>query len=155
MVKGLVVKVLQDNLGDYIDGLTPENFEMQIFGGSITLENVGLKREGMDSLNLPITINSGFVQRLSVQIPWSNLSSKPVVVTIEDVFVVATPKDPDQSREAIAKLVKARMEAKMKEISTRDVLRRAANSRGPGDPTGPLGTPSRTPGTLSGLAKMR
>ena len=29
------------------------------------------------------------------------------------------------------------------------VLDRAANSRGPGGPTGPLGTPSRTPWTLS------
>ena len=32
---------------------------------------------------------------------------------------------------------------------------RAANSGGPGVPTGPLGTPFRTPGALSGLTKTR
>ena len=32
---------------------------------------------------------------------------------------------------------------------------RAANSRGPGGPVRPLGTPFRTPGTLSGLTKMQ
>ena len=35
-----------------------------------------------------------------------------------------------------------------------EVLLRAANSKGPGGPTGPLRTPSRAPGALSGLTRM-
>ncbi len=31
------------------------------------------------------------IGKLSAEIPWSNIYTKPVVVTIEDVFVLATP----------------------------------------------------------------
>ncbi|EPS41948.1 hypothetical protein H072_4103 [Dactylellina haptotyla CBS 200.50] len=43
-------------------------------------------------MKLPLNVSEGHLGRLTLQIPWSNLKNKPVKVTIEDVFLLATPK---------------------------------------------------------------
>ncbi|KAK6533217.1 hypothetical protein TWF281_007367 [Arthrobotrys megalospora] len=51
-----------------------------------------MKLKALDQMKLPLNVSEGHLGRLTLQIPWSNLKNKPVKVTIEDVFLLATPK---------------------------------------------------------------
>jgi len=51
-----------------------------------------LKREALDKLNLPVAVYQGYLGKLELQIPWTNLKQQPVVVTICDMFILAGPR---------------------------------------------------------------
>jgi len=37
-------------------------------------------------------VHDGYLGKLELQIPWTNLKQQPVVVTISDLFILAGPK---------------------------------------------------------------
>ena len=72
------------------------------------MENLQLKAEALDFLELPIKVMRGrayfhtrdslvkyhaigFVGKLRLQVPWSRLKSEPVILMLEDVFLIAGP----------------------------------------------------------------
>ena len=93
MAKRLLLNILVDVLGDYIEGLTEENLKVGVWSGNIELKNLSLNRSILNKLNLPITINHGSVQSLVVNIPWTALESNPVKVFIDGVFLLVGPVD--------------------------------------------------------------
>jgi hypothetical protein len=62
MAKQLLLNVLTDTLGKYIEGLVPENLKLGVWAGSIELNNIRLKAGCVDDLNLPIVVRSGNIQ---------------------------------------------------------------------------------------------
>ena len=44
-----------------------------------------------DDLDLPVTIKSGHLGKLTLKIPWKNLYSAPVEATIEGLYVLVVP----------------------------------------------------------------
>ena len=92
--------------------------------GTITQENLRLKQEALASLNIPVTIRSGYLKRFHVDVPWSHLSSRPVVVEIEDVFIIATPNSSGTSHADVVELVRATIKSKLQDIITWDAIRR-------------------------------
>lgn len=45
----------------------------------------------MKDLNLPIQVKAGFLGQLVLKVPWKNITSRPTLVVIEDVYLVAVP----------------------------------------------------------------
>lgn len=45
----------------------------------------------MKELNLPIQVKAGFLGQLVLKVPWKNITSRPTLVVIEDVYLVAVP----------------------------------------------------------------
>ena len=138
MAKAILLKVLNDNLGAYIEGLTSENLHTQVFGGEIELRHARLKPDGLDSLQLPINIDASHLGRLTISIPWSTLSSAPVVVTIHDIFLVCSPKGPERLSKAeldaaAKKMVKECVDAKRKAIEDAEALRQLGGGEEEGD----------------------
>eukprot|EP00727_Mastigamoeba_balamuthi_P013170 m51a1_g8476 hypothetical protein (937) ;mRNA; r:503405-507339 len=78
MFEGLLSDLLQRFLGEYVQDLNKEQ--------------LNLKGEALDSLNLPITVKHGVLGKLELSVPWKNLSSKPVIVSIDHVFLLAVPR---------------------------------------------------------------
>lgn len=93
MAKRLLVNILVDVLGNYVDGISSENLKLGVWSGKIELQNLQLKKTALDSLNLPVSISHGTLSKLHVRIPWTSLESKPVKIIIEDVFLQAGPED--------------------------------------------------------------
>eukprot|EP01114_Cavostelium_apophysatum_P004048 TRINITY_DN1418_c0_g1_i1.p1 TRINITY_DN1418_c0_g1~~TRINITY_DN1418_c0_g1_i1.p1 ORF type:complete len:3212 (-),score=1062.70 TRINITY_DN1418_c0_g1_i1:26-9661(-) len=91
MFEGLVSDQLIKYLGQYIKNLNKENLKIGIWGGDVILENLELKEEALNSLNLPFGVKKGFLGKLKLKVPWKNLKSQPVIVLIENVFLVAQP----------------------------------------------------------------
>lgn len=70
MAKQLLLNILGDVLGNYVDGLSVENLKLGVWSGKIELHNLQLKRTALDGLNLPISVSHGSLKNLIVRIPW-------------------------------------------------------------------------------------
>jgi vacuolar protein sorting-associated protein 13A/C len=91
MIEGLVTALLSRFLGDFVNGLEKENLRIGILSGDVTLENLELKKEALQNFDLPITIKTGFLGRLHLSIPWQNLGSRPAIIRLERIYLVAGP----------------------------------------------------------------
>lgn len=91
MFESLVATLLNRFLGSYIEDFDPKQLNIGIWSGDVKLKNLRLKKESLDKFKLPIDVKFGHLGELTLQIPWSNLKSKPVKVIIEDVYLLASP----------------------------------------------------------------
>ncbi|PNH66081.1 hypothetical protein VD0001_g8276 [Verticillium dahliae] len=93
MLEGLVAGLLNRFLGMYVNNFDPKQLKVGIWSGDVKLRNLQLRKEALDQLKLPINVLEGHLGELTLIIPWSNLSGAPVKVFIEDVFLLASPKE--------------------------------------------------------------
>jgi vacuolar protein sorting-associated protein 13A/C len=93
MLEGLVSSLLNRFLGMYIRNFDPGQLKVGIWSGDVKLRDLELRKEALDQLKLPINVVEGHLGQLTLTIPWSNLRGQPVKVFIEDVYVLAAPKE--------------------------------------------------------------
>lgn len=93
MLEGLVANLLNRFLGMYVQNFDAKQLNVGIWSGDVKLRNLELRREALDQLRLPLNVVQGHLGQLTLQIPWSNLRGKPVKVDVEDVFLLAAPKE--------------------------------------------------------------
>ena len=82
MFESLVANILNRFLGSYIENFDPKQLNIGIWSGDVKLKNLRLKKESLDKFKLPLDVKFGHIGELTLQIPWSNLKSKPVKVII-------------------------------------------------------------------------
>ncbi|KAA8648687.1 hypothetical protein EYZ11_008781 [Aspergillus tanneri] len=93
MLEGIVANLLNRFLGIYVKNFDAKQLNIGIWSGDVKLRNLELRREALDQLHLPLNVVEGHLGELTLSIPWSNLRGKPVKVDIEDVFLLAAPKE--------------------------------------------------------------
>lgn len=121
MLEGLVANLLNRFLGIYVKNFDAKQLNIGIWSGDVKLRNLELRREALDQLRLPLNVVEGHLGQLTLSIPWSNLRGKPVKVDIEDVYLLAAPKedaDYDHSEED-----KRAHTLKMERIESAEILR--------------------------------
>ncbi len=59
MLEGQVAFYLNKYLGNYVYGLDPQSLKISVFKGDVQLNNLHLKPEALNALNLPITWRQG------------------------------------------------------------------------------------------------
>src|SRR3546814_19890387 len=91
MAKRLLVNVLLDVFGDYVEGLTEDNLKIGVWSGKLSLHNLALNRDTFQKLALPVSIHHGTVRDFEVTIPWTALESQPVKVDINGVYLQCGP----------------------------------------------------------------
>ncbi|GFF41445.1 vacuolar protein sorting-associated protein 13 [Aspergillus udagawae] len=121
MLEGLVANLLNRFLGYYVKNFDAKQLNIGIWSGDVKLRNLELRREALDQLHLPLNVVEGHLGELTLSIPWSNLRGKPVKVEIEDVFLLAAPKedadyDPEEEERRAYNL-------KMEKIESAEILR--------------------------------
>ncbi|KAK4132156.1 vacuolar protein sorting-associated protein 13 [Trichocladium antarcticum] len=99
MLEGLVSGLLNRFLGMYVKNFDPTQLKVGIWSGDVKLRNLELRREALDQLKLPINVVEGHLGELTLVIPWSNLRGAPVKIFIENVFLLASPKEEAQYNE--------------------------------------------------------
>lgn len=67
--------------------------------GHITLERLKLRREALYAWGLPLDIKAGYIERAELQLPWNRLGSEPVTITLDGIYLVASPVDESRSDE--------------------------------------------------------
>jgi vacuolar protein sorting-associated protein 13A/C len=125
MLEGLVANLLNRFLGMYVKNFDAKQLNVGIWSGDVKLRNLELRREALDQLHLPVNVVEGHLGQLTLAIPWSNLRGKPVSVKIEDVFLLAAPKEEadynaeeEEKRAQAVKIEKLESAELLKERST-------------------------------------
>jgi vacuolar protein sorting-associated protein 13A/C len=125
MLEGLVSNLLNRFLGMYVKNFDPKQLNVGIWSGDVKLRNLELRKEALDQLHLPLNVVEGRLGELTLSIPWSNLRGKPVKVNIEDVYLLAAPKEEsdydaeeEEKRAVAVKLEKLESAELLKERNT-------------------------------------
>jgi len=92
MLESIVSSLLTRYLGEYVTGFEKEHLQVSLLSGEVVLENLQLKKEALDRFDLPLTVKAGYLGKLSLNVPWSNLKSKPASAKIDRLYLIAGPK---------------------------------------------------------------
>ncbi|CDW52391.1 Vacuolar protein sorting associated protein 13A [Trichuris trichiura] len=87
----VVATILNKALGSYVENLDASQMNLGIWGGNVVLNNLNLKDTALDDLDLPVKLKSGFLEKLSLKIPWKNLYTEAVVAEVQGLYVLAVP----------------------------------------------------------------
>ncbi|KAH8275295.1 hypothetical protein KR026_004712 [Drosophila bipectinata] len=91
--ESVVADVLNKVLGDYIENLDHKQLKIGIWGGDVVLENLKIRENALDEMDLPVQLIYGYLGKLVLKIPWKNLYSQPVIVKIEDLYCLVQPNN--------------------------------------------------------------
>ncbi|CAK1546186.1 unnamed protein product [Leptosia nina] len=89
--ESIVVDVLNRFLGDYVENLNRSQLKLGIWGGDVVLENLILKQNALEELNIPVQTVYGHLGKLVLKIPWKNLYGASVEATVERLFLIVNP----------------------------------------------------------------
>ena len=59
MIDKLVSSILASKVGEFVEGINQDTVKISILSGEFTMKNPALRSDALDSLELPITIESG------------------------------------------------------------------------------------------------
>ncbi|CAI0626123.1 unnamed protein product [Linum tenue] len=97
MFEAHVLHLLRSYLGEYVHGLSSEALRISVWKGDVVLKDLKLKAEALNSLKLPVTVKAGFVGTITLKVPWKSLGKEPVIVLIDQVFILAHPASDDRT----------------------------------------------------------
>jgi vacuolar protein sorting-associated protein 13A/C len=121
MLEGLVSGLLNRFLGMYVKNFDPKQLKVGIWNGDVKLRDLELRREALDQLKLPINVVEGHLGELTLVIPWANLRGAPVKVFVQDVFLLASPKEEARYNEDEEERRKQRI--KMEKLDSAELLK--------------------------------
>ena len=59
MLERVTSKILSKYLGDFVKGLNHDHIHLSLLSGKATFENLEIKEEAIDRLNLPLVLRKG------------------------------------------------------------------------------------------------
>ncbi|XP_060756090.1 intermembrane lipid transfer protein VPS13B-like isoform X4 [Neoarius graeffei] len=97
MLESYVTPLLMSYVNRYIKNLKPSDLQLSLWGGDVVLSKLDLKLDVLEQeLKLPFTFLSGHIHELRIHVPWTKLSSEPVVITINTMECILKLKDGSQ-----------------------------------------------------------
>jgi vacuolar protein sorting-associated protein 13A/C len=93
----------------------------------VKLTNLDVKETALDSLDLPIKLKFGCLDKLILKIPWKNLYTEPVIANIEGLYLVVVPNKGVVYNEEKAK--KNEYESKQKALARLEENRKNRRSK--------------------------
>lgn len=91
MFEKILERILLTYFGKFISGFDKNNLSLGVWSGNIVIENVSLKPDIINLLELPVTLKFSSLGRMILKVPWNKLSSSPVEVILEDILIVLNP----------------------------------------------------------------
>ena len=82
-------KVLKRVIGEYVENIDVSN--VSVVSGVVDLQNLKLKKDICDRINIPLRLILGRMKKLYLKVPWNALSSKPVQLIIDGLDLVVEP----------------------------------------------------------------
>ncbi|KAL0376317.1 UNVERIFIED_CONTAM: Vacuolar protein sorting-associated protein 13 [Sesamum calycinum] len=128
----MVLHLLRKYLGEYVHGLSAEALRISVWKGDVVLKDLKLKAEALNALKLPVTVKAGFLGTITLKVPWKSLGKEPVIVLIDQVFILANATDGRSPKEEDREKL---FEAKLQQIDEAESATLEAISRSkPGNP---------------------
>lgn len=92
MFEAQVAYYLNEYLGKYVQDIDRESLKISIYAGDVVLRNLRLKPDALEDLDLPVSVHAGLLGMLRLKVPWNNLGGTPVVVEIDDLYLLVRPR---------------------------------------------------------------
>jgi len=99
MFERLVSDALNRVLGKYVENVDPKALSLAVWQGDVQLQNVKLRADALDDLELPVRVTCGYIGSVRVQVPWRKLKKEAVNIVLDDVFVLASLPQADEQFE--------------------------------------------------------
>lgn len=141
MLESVLADVLTRVLGQYLEGIDQESVRFGAWSGLVELRGVALRPEALAVLfetlgmDLPVTVEAGFIGILRLQVPWKSIGSTPVQIHMSDIKIIARPVCGDGSDDSELQMRERRI--KRAKLATDDAVREA--SWGVANETAPKG----------------
>ena len=115
MFEGLLAGLLDKYASQYLEGIDSKSANLSIWKGDVSLRNLKVKTSAFDELKLPVTVRYGYLEELTLKIPWKDLKTKPVNVILKGLYIVLAPvsqdslesSSPQELKEALQKKARA------------------------------------------------
>ncbi|KAM9855129.1 intermembrane lipid transfer protein VPS13D [Aulostomus maculatus] len=116
MLEGLVAWVLNTYLGKYVSNLNTDQLSIALLKGAVELENLPLRKDALREFDLPFEVKTGFIGKITLQIPFYRPHSDPWVISMSQLNLIIGPaqleeydaeKEREEERERKKCLLKA------------------------------------------------
>ncbi|XP_054421308.1 intermembrane lipid transfer protein VPS13C isoform X3 [Pteronotus mesoamericanus] len=91
VLESVVADLLNRFLGDYVENLNKSQLKLGIWGGNVALDNLKIKENALNELDVPFKVKAGQIDKLTLKIPWKNLYGEAVVATLEGLYLLVVP----------------------------------------------------------------
>lgn len=88
-IESYVTPLILSYVSKYVKNIRPEDSQLSLWGGDAVFSNLDLRLEALEQeLRLPFRLVNGHIHELRIHVPWTKLTSEPVVVTINTIECV-------------------------------------------------------------------
>ncbi|XP_030558700.1 vacuolar protein sorting-associated protein 13B isoform X2 [Drosophila novamexicana] len=100
-LESYITPILLNYVAKYVN-IRDEDAQVSLWEGEVSFQNLDLRLDVLEEeLNLPIELVSGHIHELSIQVPWTKLTSEPVRIEINTIeFVAKLPNEESKQRRA-------------------------------------------------------
>ncbi|KAK8845840.1 hypothetical protein M9Y10_020763 [Tritrichomonas musculus] len=85
----IALKVISYYLDNYINPIQGSQIKLALITGKAELNNVSIKSTALSIHHLPFTVTSGIIQSIKLHFPWQSLKSKPCIIEIDGIHIIA------------------------------------------------------------------
>lgn len=130
MLESVLADVLTRVLGQYLEGIDRDSVRFGAWSGLVELRGVALRPEALAvffetlGLDLPVTVEAGFIGLLRLQVPWNAIGTTPVQIHMEEITIMARPVRGDGSDDSELQTRERRI--KRAKLDTDDAVREAS-----------------------------
>ncbi|XP_077522225.1 vacuolar protein sorting 13B isoform X1 [Amblyomma americanum] len=88
-IESYVTPLILSYVSKYVKNIRPEDSQLSLWGGDAVFSNLDLRLEALEQeLRLPFRLVNGHIHELRIHVPWTKLTSEPVVITINTIECV-------------------------------------------------------------------
>ncbi|XP_034117971.1 intermembrane lipid transfer protein VPS13B isoform X1 [Drosophila albomicans] len=109
-LESYITPILLNYVAKYVKNIRDEDAQVSLWEGEVTFQNLDLRLDVLEEeLNLPFELVSGHIHELSIQVPWTKLTSEPVRIEINTIEFVAKLPDEEDKKQQLAERRRQRL----------------------------------------------
>jgi len=81
-------KFLRKKVGEFLDGINKTNLKLGLFHGNVIIKKIAIKPKVFQKMGVPGNLKFSWVEKLSINIPWSLFGEKPILIVVEDLYAL-------------------------------------------------------------------
>lgn len=133
-IESYVTPLILSYVSKYVKNIRPEDSQLSLWGGDAVFSNLDLRLEALErELRLPFRLVNGHIHELRIHVPWTKLTSEPVVITINTIECVLRLGEPSSGSSSASSSSKASSSTP----STTSRFRRVSSPRSTSPDSGP------------------
>ncbi|XP_068242883.1 intermembrane lipid transfer protein VPS13B isoform X1 [Palaemon carinicauda] len=95
-IESYITPLILSYVDKYIKNLKPEDSQVSLWGGDAVFNNLDLRLDVLEQeLRLPFSFVNGHIHELRIHVPWTKLTSEPIVITINTIECILKLKGGD------------------------------------------------------------